>query len=239
MAAMKKQGKSVAELRAGAMPDGVLRRSVDHMSLRPEDYSGLEHLSALRLVLEVQEWTFGLSRELHLADLLSNMPNLKSLKLSFWHMAGDWLSNTFTSVTLPHLDTLQLEAAHSLDVLELEAFLNRHVSKLRHLELKNIIFKNDAVVDVLQSIFTPNKLMLHSIKLQQLCNSRTGLLLFGESVDLRVICHDCDQDRNATWKSEIGPGCEHGTLAADDEKSVKKELERVKEMCVLPWMPFE
>lgn len=238
MAAMKKGSRNVPELRAGAMPNGIFRTSVDHTSLKPSNpsrYKGLAHLSALQLVLEVQVHTHGISRELNLAHFLHQTPKLKNLKLSFWHMAGGWLSNTFTDVKLPHLSALQVEAAHRMDVLELERFLERHTPTLRSLELKNIVFKNNVVVDVLSSIFISRELVLHSIKLQQLCNSRGGLLLFGTDADLRVACHDCDKDRDATWRSEVGPGCKHATLAAEGEVPVKEELVRVKKMCVLPF----
>ena len=241
MAAMNRQGKKILELRAGAKPVGILRTSVDHTSLKPVDTStlkGLANLSALQLVLEVQEGTTGSQREVYLANFLHCAPNLTRLSLSFWNIAGDWLSKTFTDVKLPHLSTLQVEAAGSVDALELEGFLKRHSSSLRCLELKSITFRNDVVVDVLSSIFISGELVLHSIKLQQLCNSKAGLLLFGADADPGEICHDCDKDRNATWSSEIGPGCKHASLVAEGEALVKEQLERVKEMRVLPFVPI-
>lgn len=240
LAEMQTKGSSVKELRAGAPPDGVLRRSIDHPSLTlgEDPYvttQGSRDLEALELVLEVQNGTpGGGSCSSSLATFLHSTTNLKRLKLSFWHMAGDWLSDTFREVHLQHLEDFHLEAVHQVDFTQLEAFLSRHKSTLRSLELQNMIFTNDALADVFPVIFTSGDLQLHSIKLQQLCSLRQGLLLFGTSFD--YICDACDRDRDTTWANKTGPGCKHATLAANgSEMAMKEELKRMTDMCMLPW----
>ncbi|KAI5364185.1 Putative leucine-rich repeat domain superfamily [Septoria linicola] len=240
LAEMQTKDRSIKELRAGALPYGVLRRSIDHPSLAlgecPCSISqGLSSLEALELVLEVQRGACGGgSCSSSLATFLHNTANLKRLKLSFWHMAGEWLSDTFREVNLQHLEHFHLQAVHRVDFTQLEAFLGRHKSTLRTLELQNMIFTNDALADIFPAIFTSGDLQLHSVKLQQLCSLRKGLLLFDTSFD--YIWDACDKDRDSTWANKTGPGCRHATLAANgNELATKEELSRMKDMCMLPW----
>ncbi|KAM3414025.1 hypothetical protein BST61_g10687 [Cercospora zeina] len=239
LAILQGGGVAVRELRAGTTPNGVVRKSIDHLSLQlhlhpPSLLQILGQLQTLDLVLEVRPASSGTDCATLLAQFLQHTNNLRHLKLSFWHIAGDWLSETFRNVTFPQLQTLNLEAAHDVDFNLLADFLARHKSTLRTLELKNIIFTNDELVEAFPTVFLSEGFLLRHINLRQLCSQRSGMLLFGTNLD--YICDACEQDSRATFCNTTGPGCEHSSLVATKgEVSANDQLKRMKMMCTLPW----
>ncbi|KAF2213529.1 hypothetical protein CERZMDRAFT_96362 [Cercospora zeae-maydis SCOH1-5] len=239
LAMLQGNGIAVRELRAGTMPNGVVRKSTDHLSLQlnlyPQSLSQiLGQLQTLDLVLEVRPGTRGTDCAALLAQFLAQTNNLRHVKLSFWHIAGDWLSETFKNVTLPHLQALKLQAAHDVNFNLLAEFLARHKSTLRTLELKNIIFIDDELAEAFPALFLSEGFLLRDINLRQLCSRGSGMLLFGTTLD--YICNACEQDSRATCCNTTGLGCEHSSLVATKgEVSANEQLKQMKMMCTLPW----
>ncbi|WPB07011.1 uncharacterized protein RHO25_011671 [Cercospora beticola] len=232
-------GVVVREIRAGTTPDGEIRKSIDHLALqlhKPSQslLSGLKQLQKLELVLEGQSGYHGPGCDALLAKFLEHATNVRHLKLSFWHMAGDRLSQTFREVTLPGLQTLDLEAAHDVDFEPFAHFLARHQPSLRELELKNIIFINDTLAEVFPIMFLSGGLFLRHINFRQLCSMRSGMLVFGTNAD--YICSTCEEDSRAIFFNKTGPGCEHSSLVATEgEVSANYQLKRMEMTCTLPW----
>ncbi|PPJ58253.1 hypothetical protein CBER1_08250 [Cercospora berteroae] len=232
-------GVVVREIRAGTTPHGEIRKSIDHRALQlpknPQSLlPSLRQLQKLDLVLEGQSGYHGPGCDALLAKFLEHATNVRHLKLSFWHMAGDRLSQTFREVTLPHLQTLDLEAAHDVDFEPFAHFLARHQPSLRELELKNIIFINDRLAEVFPIKFLSGGLFLRHINFRQLCSMRSGMLLFGTNAD--YVCSVCDEDSRAIFFNKTGPGCEHSSLVATEgEVSANYQLKRMETTCTLPW----
>lgn len=232
-------GVVVREIRAGTTPDGEIRKSVNHLALQLNTYPqsllpSLSQLQTLELVLEGRSGYHGPGCDALLARFLQHATNVRHLKLSFWHMAGDRLSDTFREVTLPHLQTLDLEAAHDVDFEPFAHFLARHQPSLRELELKNIIFINDTLAEVFPIMFLSGGLFLRHINFRQLCSMRSGMLLFGTNAD--YVCSVCDEDSRAIFFNKTGPGCEHSSLVATEgEVSANYQLKRMEMTCTLPW----
>lgn len=230
------QDPKIRILRAGGVPKGFQRQSVDHDAVNVYEksrvHNALAHLEEVHLVLGIRSSTPGNGCEMYLADFLGLTVNVKVLHLSFWHFYTNFLSQVlWRGDMLPRLETLHLEAVKKVDAYHLKDFIQRHAETLRTIHLSNLVFDTDDLPANLPGMF--EGLQLHTIKLQQLCSARMGMVLFGTDLDL--ICDVCDQDIKAAFQNKTGPGCKHATLQASDEIGVLTALALLKDTCMLPW----
>ncbi|KAK4497744.1 hypothetical protein PRZ48_010397 [Zasmidium cellare] len=247
----KARSTSIKTLCAGARPHASKRSSIGHLDLglpppsyhqgimgRPSIHNGLTNLEHIHLVLETTPNSWGGEQgQTLLSDFLAQAPNLKSLRLEFWGSCAEWLSTTLTTLTFPHLETLNLEAARNLTTTHLSAFIARHARTLRTLSLINLTFSSPDLLTTFPPIFQTPNLHLKTIRLQQITAQRDGLLLF-DAQGVITTCEACKADLEANWRFEPGPICPHGNLevTSGEEETGRELVARLGEPEILPWM---
>lgn len=254
MEALAIAGKQLEQIRAGLPPsdngsrfdtppyENATRNSIDDMSLQSvtEYYSqrtscDLGLLKELSLVLEIRANTHGPDCATDVKNFLKIAYNVKSLSLSFPQTSCNWLA-ALPEVTLPHLTSLSIKAAHRVCASELWDFTSRHRT-LKILKLCLVDFtEKDPFQGLLECL---QGLKLNEIDFRQLTSRRAGggLMLFG--FDNSLICDDCVDDVRAAWAFQNTAGCKHATLSAKCEHDVYMALhERLATHCILPHPGF-